>query len=300
MKKRFVCFLLLLLLALLLPAAAFAQEAEPAPTEEVIPTSFPYVLDQAGLLRDSQRGSLEQRAKELSELHQFSLYVIILKNYKEFSGNIVSCVQGIQDFYDLGWNGSDECAILLVSMADRDYDLEGFGTLGNQICDFESSWIIEDAFLDDLRQDDWYGAFSDYLDACDSQLTKLENGEDLSAGADIITGPDGLDYHEYNNPYASRGMPAGMKLAIVVLLPLLIAGITVGVFRAQMRTAREKTTAEEYLVPRSMDLRVREDRFTHRTVTRTRIDSDSGSRGGGGGGSSFHSGGGSSGRSGKF
>ena len=48
-----------------------------------------------------------------------------------------------------------------------------------------------------------------------------------------------------------------------------------------------------------MDLRIKEDVFTHRTVTRTRIESDSGSRGGGGG-SSFHSGGGFSGRSGKF
>ena len=75
--------------------------------------------------------------------------------------------------------------------------------------------------------------------------------------------------------------------------------LTLALENSKDKTAMEKTTAEDYLVPHSMDLRVREDRFTHRTETRTRIESDSGSRGGGGG-SSFHSGGGFSGRSGKF
>ena len=82
-------------------------------------------------------------------------------------------------------------------------------------------------------------------------------------------------------------------------MAMLIALITCSVFKAQMKTAKEKTQANDYLVPQSMDLRVREDVFTHRTETRTRIETDSGSRGGGGG-SSFHSGGGFSGRSGGF
>ena len=115
---------------------------------------------------------------------------------------------------------------------------------------------------------------------------------------------DGLEYHSYNAPGSQSGVTP-FKLAIVIIVPLLIALIVCSRFKAQMKTAREKTQADDYLVPRSMELYVRQDTFTHRTESRTRIESDSSSSssrsgGGGGGGSSFHSGGGSSGRSGKF
>ncbi len=66
MRKTILSLLLVCLLtALLLPAAAFAEEG----TQQ----SFPYVLDNAGLLSDSQRQTLEQRAAELSEEHGLSL-----------------------------------------------------------------------------------------------------------------------------------------------------------------------------------------------------------------------------------
>ena len=86
----------------------------------------------------------------------------------------------------------------------------------------------------------------------------------------------------------------------VIFIPVAVALGVCSVFKAQMKTAKEATRADEYLVPHSMRLRTKEDRFTHRTESRTVIETDSGHRAGGGGGSSFHSGGGFSGRSGKF
>ena len=87
----------------------------------------------------------------------------------------------------------------------------------------------------------------------------------------------------------------------MIFVPLVVALIVCMSLKGQMKTAREATGADEYLVPQSMKLNVQEDRFTHRTRTQTLIETDS-NRGGssGGGGSSFHSGGGFSGRSGKF
>ena len=294
MKKALFSLLLGLLLALFLPAAACAAESAEAPE------SFPFLLDNAGLLRDSQREALESRAAELSETHGCSLYVVTLQDHRQFNYDVYEAAKGIYEYYELGCGTERNGVLLLLSMEDRDYALIGHGTLGETICGYESSWLLEDAFLDDFRSDDWYGGFDDYLSACDRQLTRLENGEDITEGADIITGPDGLEYHAYNYPGgAPRGLSTSAKLAIVIFVPLLAALITCSVFRAQMRTAREKTQANDYLVPHSMDLRIRQDLFTHRTETRTRINNDSGSRGGGGG-SSFHSGGGFSGRSGKF
>ena len=91
-------------------------------------------------------------------------------------------------------------------------------------------------------------------------------------------------------------MPKGLRLAIGLGAPCLIALGVCTSFRAQMKTAHERTTAEEYVVPGSATLRIRDDRFLNRTETRTRINSNSGSSGrggfssGGGGGFSGHSG----------
>ena len=295
MKKKLISLLLLsLLLALLCPLAAFAEGADGE-------QSFPYVLDNANLLSDSQRQALEEQAAALSETHACSLYIVTMEDYREYAGDVYTCATQLFTYFDLGWGSERDGVILLLSTKERDYALAGHGSTGETICGRESSWLIEDEFLDNFRSNDWNGGFSDYLAACDRQLTKLENGGDVSEGANIITGDDGLDYHEFNRPdmASTYRRSVGLRLAAVIGIPLLVALITCSVFKAQMKTAKEQTRADEYLVPHSMDLRIRDDRFTHRTETRTVIESDSRS-GGGGGGSSFHSGGGFSGRSGKF
>ena len=296
MKKQFFSLLLTLLLLALWPAAALAENADASAQPEV----FPYVLDNAGLLSDSQREALEQKAAALSEQHGCSLYIVTVQDHTQFDPDAYEAAKGIFSYYKLGCGDGQDGVLLLLSMGARDYGLVGHGAKGETICGYESSWLIEDEFLDNFGRNDWVGGFSDYLDACGRQLTKLENGEDVAQGAEIITGPDGMEYHSYNAPGVSPGLPTPAKLAIVIFVPLLVALIVCSVFKAQMKNAREKTQADEYIVPRSMNLTVRDDIFTHRTESRTRIETDSGHRGGGGGGSSFHSGGGFSGRSGKF
>ncbi len=321
MKKRlFSLFLALLLLTLLLPAA-FAEESAPpeeapaaeeaaaeapaeeeaaAPEDSAAPV-FPHVLDNAKLLSGSRREELEQKAAALSEQHQCALYIVTVEDYTSLSYDVYEAAKGIFTHYDLGLGEERNGVLLLLSMKEHDYSFAGHGTLGETICGYESSWLIEDAFLDNLRDGDWAGGFSDFLDACGDQLTKLEKGEDVGEGAEILQAPDGLEYHAYNYPYAERERSIVPRLLAVILIPLAVALAVCSVFKAQMKTAHEASDADEYLVPHSVRLRIREDRFTHRTETRTRIDTDSGPRGGSsGGGSSFHSGGGFSGRSGKF
>lgn len=293
MKKRLCALLLALLLLALFPVAAMAEEAGDS--------SFPYVLDNAGLLSDSQRSTLESRAAELSESHGCSLYIVTVEDSSQFNPDVYEAAKGIYDYYDLGYGDGRDGVLLLLSMSERDYAVVGHGQLGETICNYESSWLIEDEFLDNFRRNDWYGGFTDYLNACGKQLTKLENGEDITQGADIITGSDGQEYHSYNAPGENQGMSTGLKLLIGIGVPCVIALIVCSTFKSQMKTAKLRTTAEEYVVPGSAALRTREDRFVNRTESRVRIQSDSGSRGSSsGGGSSFHSGGGFSGRSGKF
>ena len=68
------------------------------------------------------------------------------------------------------------------------------------------------------------------------------------------------------------------------------------------RSVKKAVTAEDYVIPMSLNIYNSQDIYTHTTESRRYIsdDSRSGGGGGGGGGSSFHSGGGFSGSSGKF
>ena len=75
--------------------------------------------------------------------------------------------------------------------------------------------------------------------------------------------------------------------------PCLIALGVCSTFKAQLKTAKLRTTAEEYVVPGSMALRASEDRFVNRAVNRVPIprNNNSSGRGGfsGGGSGGFHS-----------
>lgn len=305
MKKRLISLLLILLLPMAFVPAALAEAPaaeETAAVAETAAPEFPYVLDQAGLLTDSQREALEQKAAALSEQHQCSLYVVTVQDHTQFNYDVYEAAKGIFTHYDLGWSDAKNGVLLLLSMNTRVYAFAGHGDRGETICSRESSWLIEDEFLDNFRNNDWNGGFNDFLSACDTQLTKLEKGEDVNEDVEIITGPDGLDYHSYNNPYAEQERSILPRVLAVVFIPIGVALAVCSMFKAQMKTAREAVRADAYLVPHSMQLHTREDRFTHRTESRTVIETDSGPRagGGGGGGSSFHSGGGFSGRSGSF
>lgn len=292
MKKSF-SLLLILLLLVLLPTAALAES-----TGETV---FPYVLDNAGILTENQRSTLESRAASLSEEHGCKLYIVTVKDHSEYNPDVYEVAKGIFTSYNLGYGEGKDGVLLLLSMNERDYSFVGHGDKGETICGRESSWLVEDEFLDNFRRDDWFGGFSDYLEACGKQLAMLESGEDITEGADIIVGPNGQEYHSYNAPGEPTRMPTGAKLGIGIGAPCLIALAVCSTFKAQMKTAKEKTTAEEYVVPGSAALRVRDDRFINRTETRVPIHTESSSgRGGSSGGSSFHSGGGFSGRSGKF
>ena len=66
------------------------------------------------------------------------------------------------------------------------------------------------------------------------------------------------------------------------------------------KSVKQAVSAENYVIPMSLNIYRSQDIYTHTTESRRYISDDSRGGGGGGGGSSFHSGGGFSGSSGKF
>jgi hypothetical protein len=105
---------------------------------------------------------------------------------------------------------------------------------------------------------------------------------------------DGEPFDVHNDPDAP-GMPIHIKLAIIILLPALIALIICTMWKNQMKTAVKAKMACNYIPPGGFRLTGQEDTFLFKTQSRTKVESNKSSSGG-----TTRDSRGFSGRSGKF
>ena len=73
------------------------------------------------------------------------------------------------------------------------------------------------------------------------------------------------------------------NLAIIVVVPLLIALIVCTIMKSKMKTARIARTADNYIPQGGFNLVEQTDVFLYRTTTRQRIEQNTSSSSGGGG-----------------
>ena len=236
--------------------------------------TLPYMTDAADLLSEAEAETLNQKAAALTERYGIAVRVLAVSSIGSY--NVEDFSEAVFDEYHLGYGSQDSCIMLLLSMEYRDYDIFAHG-YGNYAFTDYGKERIADHIVPKLRNNDWYGAFLLFLEDCDEYLAKAAQGEPI------------------DRPAAGE-MPAGTRTvihAIIALIPALIATL---VMKSKMKTVHKQRAAAQYTGWDQLNLSIRDDRFLHRSVHRTRIETNSGSRGGGGGtsvnshGSSHHSG----------
>ena len=254
-KKLFVCLLLCAVLTLSLGATAFAQSA-----------GVQFVDDSAGLLTQEQAASLNSAAAQVAEEYGCGVYIVTVGDYRDYSqSGVEAAAEAIYSYCGLGLGDDKNGILLLLSMDDRDYDLCAYGSDAHTaFTDYGKSMLAE-AFLDDFRDDDWYGGFEDYIQECDTYLYYARQGTPVDIG--------GADYEE---------LSFGTKLLLSIVPSCIVALVVCLILKAQMKTARLKTEAREYIGKGGVNMRVVQDQFTHRTQTVQVIprDNDRGGHGG--------------------
>ena len=267
-NRRFFSLMLALLLS-----ACFAVTAFAAPTD--------HVTDEAGLFTDEQRQALEQRAAAISEEYDFGVYIVTLEDFQDYtnSSNIEKFAVRYYDDHEFGFGEDRGGTMLMLSMAQRDYDLDFNSKRANTIFTEAGRDWMENRFLLHFRGDDYYSGFSEYLNTCEEYLEAARNGEPVGQGM--------------------RSSADDQKLSpAIALIPGAIAALLVGLLTsAPMHSAGVKRDANQYMVRGSLNLLRRSDMFLHRSVSRRPRQTQSS---GGSGGSHHYSSGSHSGRSGKF
>lgn len=221
-----------------------------------------HVTDGAGLLTEEEWQNLEKQARELAEKHHFDVYAVIVDDYLEYTdGSVQDAAEAIYKRYSLGSGSEKDGLMLLLSMKDRDYSLITHGSNGNYTFNDEGRVYLTEYFLDDFAENNWYTGLEDYLMWSGEYLTAAEAGE---------------PYSDDNQPMSSeeRTVAIGIRILIILLVPLAIAGIYVSVLTAKMKNVAEATKAAGY-VSGNLKLKTQTDQFVHATETRTKISQDS-------------------------
>ena len=269
-NKRFLGFLMVVLLLSCFVVSAFATEAQ-----------LDHVTDEAGLFTDEERQALEQRAEAISEKYQFGVYIVTLEDFKDYtnSSDIEKFAVRFYDQYTLGYGEDHAGTMLMLSMAERDYDLDFNSKRANTIFTEAGRDWMENRFLVYFRGNDFYGGFEEYLNTCQEYLEAAKNGQPVGEGM-----PSSADEEKLSPIFA--------------LIPGVIAALVVGIITcAPMHSAGVKRDADQYVIQGSLNLRRRSDMFLHRSVSRRPRQTESS---GSSGGSHHYSSGSHSGRSGKF
>ena len=264
MKKRILFFLLAvsLCVSLVLPVAAGALAGK-------------YVIDEAGLLDRNEFEKLEQKAQRIAEKWNCGVYLAVVEDYRLYGSNPEQAAIAIYEENNWGLTGDRDGFMLLLSMAERDFWLMSHGPAGNfAMGGAGGRERLQDEFLPDLADNDWYDGFSAYFSASNDFLKAADKGE----------------------PLGEKGTSQLMIFVISAAVAVGIALIVCFSFKGQMNTAVQQVDADGYITKDGVSITTREDRYTHTTTVRREIPKSTTSGSGRSGGSS----GGYSGGGGKF
>lgn len=271
MKKQYLRGALCLLLALILCTTVFAAGGS-------------YVIDEAGLLTADEAAALNAQAATISEEYGVGVYIAAIEDFTDYGYSVEEASESVYLSYGLGLGEEENGILLLLSMDDRDYDLCAYGKQAHIAFTDYGKDQLADAFLDNFRNDDWFGGFRDYVVECGEYLRLAAEGDPVdvagSSGDIYYYDENGeLEYVEHTD--AQHGIfwaPGWIVSAILgVLLALLIAWI---VKRTTMRSVAAKAEAGNY-VTGAPNFYARSDQFTHVTESRRKIERSNNSSGGG-------------------
>jgi uncharacterized membrane protein YgcG len=269
MKRKIFCFLTVLVTMLVMSVNTASADSE---SSEATGPQLYNITDDAYILSDDELDELETEAEAVSKKYGVGVYVVTVDNYLNYydCDGVYEANYSIYHDYTMGEGEGRDGIMLLLSMENRDYSLFSYGDDSEYAFDDYGLDMLEEEFLDNFSEDDWYGGFRDYIDECSSYLQQAQDGDPV------------------------RDSPL-FFIIIAIGIALFIALLVVGNMWIRMGKVAELTTANNYITGQ-LEVTEQQDTFAFQTQVRHKIQSSSSS------GSSSHSesGGGGHGRSGKF
>mgnify|MGYP002323981437 CR=1 FL=1 len=162
MMKKYASLLFALVLALSLSVSAAAD-------------ADVYVYDDADILSTDECAALNEAAAAVADQYGCGVYVVTVDDMADYidPDTVTETGEtGMAAFTEYAWDALGLAAsydsngiMLALSMAERDFQMLAHGDTANAAFTDYGKYIMQDEFLDNFREDDWYGGFADYIAA---------------------------------------------------------------------------------------------------------------------------------------
>lgn len=215
------------------------------------------VIDNAGLLNDSEKQKLESRIEEISGKYDFD---IVIMTTNTIDGKTPQAYA--DDAYEhgnYGYGANKDGMLFLINMGERDWYISTTGYGETAFTSYGIQYIGND-IKGKLKDKDYYKAFNRLLDDIDKFIKEAQKGKPYSS---------------------SHRVKSSSSVLWGILISAVIAAVSVLVMKAGMKTARAKGSAGDYVKRNSLNITGRQDIFLHSTITKTKRASENSSSGSG-------------------
>ena len=232
---------------------------------------LPRLVDDAGLLSQSEKYSLVSRLNSISENRK--LDVVVVTNNSLNGKTVEAYADDFFDYNGYGYGENDDGILLLLSMDTREWAISTYGKAISVFTDSVQE-DITDKILTYLSDGYYFDGFVRFADLCDDQIGYYDE--------------EGANSYDYGKA------PFGWFMAIAGSGAIgLIAGLIVALsLKSQLTSVKAQAAATAYEVRGSMKLTEKNDLFLYHNITRVarpkETSSSSGSRSHSSGHSSTH------------
>lgn len=229
---------------------------------KVSQSTYPRLMDEAGLLSSDEAAEIKAKLDEISERQKFD---VVIATVNSLSGKTPrEYADDLYDYSGFGFGENKDGVLFLISMEDRDWYISTTGYGIAAITDAGREYIA-DKFTGYLSDGDYAEAFRIYANEVDRFVTNaVETGKPYDVG---------------NLPHDPLSL---IWIPISLVVGILIASAVVGGMKSKLRSVSFAAAADSYVKPGSMNVRESRDMFLYSTVSRTAKpkDNDSSSSGG--------------------
>lgn len=251
--KKLTAFIIAITLSAICTVTAFADIFTP------VERTLPLVVDDAGLLTESEEAQLCEKLQKIGDKHKCEAAVVTIT-----STGGKSHMAYADDFYDYngyGYGSNDDGLLFLLDMGAREMYITTHGTGVKAITDYGREKLF-DRVQGDIKNGDYYDAFSEYADIVDDYYTRYEQGTPYDKGADTFA-------------------ITGFNIIGAIVGALAVGFIGTGSMKSKLKSVRSKPAASDYVRRESLNLTNSSDMYLYRHVSKVKIESSSSSSSGG-------------------